>query len=90
VALGSSKRSGRLDFSLLVVDAHTGQPIGELWAEKQSVEPLAFSPLAGDERILATSNETGMKRPFLWHPRTAERTQLPLSALEGDVEPLDW
>ncbi len=53
-------------------------------------EPLAFSPLAGDERILATSNETGMKRPFLWHPRTAERTQLALSTLEGDVEPLDW
>src|SRR6266581_4122055 len=47
VALGSSKRSGSLDFSLLVVDAHTGQTIGELWEEKQSVEPLAFSPLAG-------------------------------------------
>jgi dipeptidyl aminopeptidase/acylaminoacyl peptidase len=90
VALGSSKRSGSLDFSLLVVDAHTGQPIGELFEEKQSLEPLAFSPLAGDERILATSNETGMKRPFLWHPRTAERTQLALSTLEGDVEPLDW
>src|SRR6266446_3838160 len=53
VALGSSKRSGSLDYSLLVVDAHTGQPIGELFEEKQSVEPLAFSPLAGDERILA-------------------------------------
>ena len=90
VALGSSKRSGSLDFSLLVVDAHTGQPIGELWKEKQSLEPLAFSPLAGDERLLGTSNETGMKRPFLWHPRTTERTQLALSALEGDVEPLDW
>jgi dienelactone hydrolase len=90
VALGSSKRSGSLDYSLLVVDAHTSQPIGELWEEKQSLEPLAFSPLAGDERILDTSNETGMKRPFLWHPRTAERTQLALSALEGDVEPLDW
>jgi dienelactone hydrolase len=90
VALGSSKRSGSLDFSLLVVDAHTGQPIGELFEEKQSVEPLAFSPLAGDERILATSNETGMKRPFLWHPRTAERTRFALSSLEGDVEPLDW
>jgi dipeptidyl aminopeptidase/acylaminoacyl peptidase len=90
VALGSSKRSGSLDFSLLVVGAHTGQTIGELFVEKQSLEPLAFSPLAGDEHILATSNETGMKRPFLWHPRTAERTQLALSALEGDVEPLDW
>jgi dipeptidyl aminopeptidase/acylaminoacyl peptidase len=90
VALGSSKRSGSLDYSLLVIDAHTGQPIGELWEEKQSVEPLAFSPLTGDERLLGTSNETGMKRPFLWHPRTAERTQLALSALEGDVEPLDW
>lgn len=90
VALGSSKRSGSLDFSLLVVDAHTGQPIGELWEEQQSVEPLAFSPLAGDERLLCTSNETGVKRPFLWHPRTTERTQLALSTLEGDVEPLDW
>jgi len=90
IALGSSKRSGSLDFSLLVVDAHTGQPIGELFEEKQSFEPLAFSPLATDERILASSNETGYKRPFLWHPRTAERTQLALSALEGDVEPLDW
>src|SRR5258707_6353182 len=89
-ALGFSKRSGSLDYSLLVVDAHTGQPIGELFEEKQSVEPLAFSPLAGDERLLATSNETGMKRPFLWHPRTAERTQLALSTLERDVEPLDW
>src|SRR5262245_12990731 len=90
IALGSSKRSGSLDFSLLVVDAHTGQPIGELFEEQQSFEPLAFSPLAGDERILATSNETGYRRPFLWHPRTAERTQLALAALEGDVEPLDW
>ena len=90
VALGSSKRSGSLDFSLLVVDAHTGQSIGVLFDEKHSFEPLAFSPQAGDERILATSNETGMKRPFLWHPRTAVRTQLALSALEGDVEPLDW
>jgi len=90
VALGSSKRSGSLDFSLLVIDAHTGQPIGELWEEQQSFEPLAFSPLATDERLLVTSNETGYKRPFLWHPRTAERTQLALAALEGDVEPLDW
>src|SRR5262245_37969227 len=90
IALGSSKRSGSLDFSLLVVDAHTGQPIGELFEEKQSFEPLAFSPLATDERILASSNETGYRRPFLWHPRTAERTPLALAALEGDVEPLDW
>lgn len=90
VALGSSKRSGSLDFSLLVVDAHTGQPIGELFEEKQSLEPLAFSPLAGDERILATSNQTGVKRPFLWQPRTSERIELALSTLEGDVEPLDW
>ncbi|QBD80827.1 S9 family peptidase [Ktedonosporobacter rubrisoli] len=90
VALGSSSRSGNLNFSLLILDAHTGQPIGELWKEQQSFEPLAFSPLAGDERLLASSNETGMKRPFLWHPRTAERKELALSPLEGDVEPLDW
>jgi dienelactone hydrolase len=90
VALGSSSRSLSLDFSLLVVDAHTGQSVGELFEEKQSVEPLAFSPLDGDERLLGTSNETGVKRPFLWHPRTGSRTPLALDSLEGDVEPLDW
>jgi dienelactone hydrolase len=90
VALGSSKRSGTLDFSLLVVDAHTGESIGELFQERQSIEPIAFSPLAGDERLLASSNESGDKRPFIWQPRAAERTPLALATLEGDVEPLDW
>lgn len=90
VALGSSKRSGSLDFSLLVIDAHTGQTVGELWKENQSIEPFVFSPLSGDERLLATSNETGYRRPFLWDPRTSEHVELALSALEGDVEPLDW
>jgi hypothetical protein len=36
-ALGSSKRSGSLDFSLLVVDAHTGETVGELWQANQSI-----------------------------------------------------
>src|SRR5690348_2104008 len=44
VALGSSKRSGSLDFSLLVVDAHTGETVGELWQANQSIEPFLFSP----------------------------------------------
>jgi dipeptidyl aminopeptidase/acylaminoacyl peptidase len=59
-------------------------------ASEPEYRPFLFSPLLGDERLLASSNETGYRRPFIWYPRTAERKELALSALEGDVEPLDW
>jgi hypothetical protein len=34
--------------------------------------------------------ESGERRPLLWNPRTGERTDLPLTDLEGEVAPLDW
>lgn len=91
VVIGSSDRSGSLELSLLALDAATGRQIGELWDGAQTgMATFMFSPLARDFRLLATSNRSGVHRPFLWNPLTGERTNLQLDELEGEILPVDW
>jgi dipeptidyl aminopeptidase/acylaminoacyl peptidase len=76
---------------VLVLDTSNGKPIAELSdGPARNVKACLFSPLAGDHRLLATTDKTGVKRPFLWNPWTQERTELALDHLEGEVVPLDW
>lgn len=89
--MASTERTGMQHYSLLAFDAATGKQIAELWdGPKNSVEAVTFSPVAGDFRLLATTNRTGVRRPLLWNPRTGERTDLVLGELEGEIAPLDW
>ena len=50
----------------------------------------AFAPIAGDARILAASNRSGVKRPLIWDVRSGERRDLALGDLAGEIAPLDW
>ncbi|MBV7334203.1 acetylxylan esterase [Chloroflexi bacterium TSY] len=79
-------------YSLLAVDTETGALVGSLsYGAQHNTEPVAFAPLTGDFRLLATTtNDAGLKRPVIWNPRTDERTLLHLAYLEGEIEPLDW
>ncbi len=43
-----------------------------------SVEPVAFAPLPGDGRLLASSNTSGAVRPVIWDARGGERLDLDL------------
>lgn len=89
--VGSTERSGKLRGSLLAFDLADGRQIGELYDGPESdIRPFAFSPVAGDFRVLATSDRTGCKRPLLWNPRTDERIDLDLGDLPGEVAPLGW
>jgi dienelactone hydrolase len=89
--LASTERSGKMQFSALAFDTASGAQIAELWdGPETSVEPGAFAPLAGDARILATSNRSGVKRPLVWDVRTGERRDLEIGDLEGEVVALDW
>ena len=89
--LASSERTGKMDYSLLAFDTQSGALIGELWdGPDTSMEATAFSPVAGDVRVLATTNRSGVNRALLWNPRTGERTELLLDELEGEIHPLDW
>jgi len=89
--LASTAQSGKMQFSLLAFDTATGTQLGELWdGPETSIGSGPFAPLAGDTRLLATTNRSGVTRPLLWNPRTGERIDLALGDLEGDVEPWDW
>ncbi len=90
-AVGSTERTGSLNASLIALDTTTGALVGELSDGPDcSVEPVAFSPLSGDPRVLATSDRSGAKRPLLWNPQTNERTDLAFGTLEGEIVPVDW
>jgi dipeptidyl aminopeptidase/acylaminoacyl peptidase len=88
--LASTERSGKMQFSALALDMGGGL-IAELWdGPETSVEPGRFAPLAGDTRMLAATNRSGVKRPLIWDPRTGERRDLDIGDLAGEVAPLDW
>lgn len=90
-AVISTRRTGSRLYSVVVFDAVTGAEIGELWdGAKASVELTCFSPLPGDERVLGVSSQSGQKRPYLWHPRTQERTNLDFPNIAGDMLAWDW
>jgi dipeptidyl aminopeptidase/acylaminoacyl peptidase len=90
-AVRSTRRTGSRLYCVVVFDAVTGEEVAELWdGPEASITPTCFSPLAGDDRILGVSSKSGQKRPYLWHPRTQERTNLDFPDMEGDVLAWDW
>jgi dienelactone hydrolase len=89
--IATTERTGMQHYDLRAFDVSSGDQIAELWdGPENSVEPVAFCPVAGDERLLATTNKTGVTRPLIWCPRTGERTDLALDELEGEVMPWGW
>jgi dipeptidyl aminopeptidase/acylaminoacyl peptidase len=87
----TTERAAVQHYNLLAFDVHSGELLAELWdGEGASVGMSMFSPVPGDERLLATTNRTGLKRPLLWKPRTGERFDLPLPELPGEIYPVDW
>ncbi len=89
--VASTEKSDRPDFALLAFDAGSGEKIGELWdGENTSINPLKFSPVAGDGRILANSNRSGYEQLLIWDPRSGERRDLIFPELSGVTSAFDW
>jgi dipeptidyl aminopeptidase/acylaminoacyl peptidase len=86
----STERTGKMRYSLLALNAESDQVARELFdGSEYSTIAACFSPIAGDMRVLARTNRTGVNRPLIWNLMTGERSDLPIE-LEGDVQPLDW
>jgi len=79
-------------YNLLGFDTTSGAPIAELWdGPGISLEPVGgFAPQRGDLRLAGITNRSGVKRPFVWNPRSGERVDLDGSDLEGEIFPVDW
>lgn len=87
----SSERTGKLQFSLVAIDTTSGEQIAELWdGEDSSLEAMVVSPLAGDTRLLAATNRTGIDTLLIWDPRTGERTDLKFESLTGSTRVFNW
>lgn len=83
--------TGTLDTSLVAIDTQTGEEIAKLSDGKEVKNHFGdFSPVAGDMRMLAISNQSGYDRPLIWNPRTGERHDLSIDHIPGDVTPWAW
>lgn len=89
--IASAERSHGTNFHLEAYDTASGQKISELWdGAGTSIQPNLFSPVMGDTRLLAVSNQTGNFRPLIWNPFTGIRIDLDLGDLGGDVMAWGW
>ncbi len=89
--IGTTEGSKNRDFSAVVFDIQDADnPPLIMHDDDSSLRPLAFAPLAGDARILCTTDSSGYDRPLIWDITTGSRTDIPLSALEGSVTPQGW
>ncbi len=86
----TSERTGQARYSLVVVDAASGERVGELWdGAESSISRGRFSPIAGDTRVVGASDVTGDRRALLWDVRSGERVELPSDG-PGEIFPWDW
>ena len=88
--IASTERFGGLDFTLISFDTGSGRRLAELADESSRIEPSGFSPVPGDQRMLAESNRSGVMRPLLWDAVRGTRADLDLRTLEGDVVGMGW
>ena len=78
----ASERPRNLKYHLLVFDTASLELVGMLSDEPDgALERGFFSPIQGDNRVLAVTNKSGYPRPFIWNPLTGERRELNLRSV---------
>ncbi len=91
--IATTERSKSTDMCLMafnLADASAQQTVLILEEAEGSVEPVGFSPIAGDTRFLATTDVSGYNRPVIWDVKTGDRIDIPLDDLEGDINTWGW
>jgi dipeptidyl aminopeptidase/acylaminoacyl peptidase len=87
----TAEKSGRPEFSLLALDAGSGERIAELWdGEGTNIQAFAMPRLPRDSRVLASTNRSGEDRVLIWNPRTGERQDFDLEGIRGSAAAFDW
>jgi pimeloyl-ACP methyl ester carboxylesterase len=74
--------------ALRVLDAATGDTVGEQVDPGMHLAAVAWSPTAN--RLLVTQERSGIERPAVWDLATGDRVDLRLEELDGPVIPLGW
>jgi acetyl esterase/lipase len=78
-------------FAVTIVGTGTGEILGVLTDGPEApVRGVRFSPVAGDGRLLVSTERTGFARPCVWDPADGSRIDVDAPHLHGDVVALDW
>jgi dipeptidyl aminopeptidase/acylaminoacyl peptidase len=74
---------------LRVVDARTGATVAELRDDGKALHAVAWSPVAGDQRLVVTHERRGEDAPAIWEPVSGAWTDVQ-TGLEGEVAAYGW
>jgi dipeptidyl aminopeptidase/acylaminoacyl peptidase len=88
--LSTTEKTGNNIHGLLALETSSGEIVAELRDTDSSLQPVSFSPLPGDMRLLAMTDRYGFSRPFIWSLFTNERQDIILPNLAGDVRAWRW
>jgi len=89
VALRHTEAGDILHHALMVLDADDGSAVAALVDAGSNMDPVAWSPRPGDERLLFTSETGAFERPAIWEPTSGERRDLSVD-LPGAAIPMGW
>ncbi|MGZ5301660.1 MAG: prolyl oligopeptidase family serine peptidase [Actinomycetota bacterium] len=89
VCIRTADHGNILHRGLVVLDATDGTVVAQLLDVGSNLDPAAWSPRPGDDRLLFTSELGAFERPSIWSPRNAERRELPVD-LPGAAIPVGW
>ena len=89
VCLRHTDHGDILHHGLMVLDAADGSMVAQLDDPGSNLDPVAWSPRPGDDRLLFTSELGAFERPSIWAPRDDERRELSVD-LPGAAIPAGW
>jgi dipeptidyl aminopeptidase/acylaminoacyl peptidase len=89
LCLEHSEHGDLIHPALRVVDARTGETVGELRDEGMSLTAWCWSPVPGEQRLAIVHEREEHDRPAIWNLATGERQDLQLD-VDGLIEVHDW
>jgi dipeptidyl aminopeptidase/acylaminoacyl peptidase len=89
VCIQHAEHGDLLHAALRVLDTRAGEVVGELEDKGRNLDPVAWSPVSGDQRLAFTSELGAFERPAIWDVRSGERRDLAID-LPGGVFPVRW
>lgn len=89
LAIWHAERSDIENPAVRVIDARTGETVGEVADDGMAVAAAGWSPVPGDDRLVLHREIDGFARPWIWSPRIGDLTQVPVD-LPGAVTLAGW
>ncbi len=90
VVLAHSEHGDSRHPALRVLRVDDGSTVADLWdGPGKGLHPAAFSPVAGDQRVLVVHERDDVPALLVWDPLTRTETLVAID-LPGEVEDADW